>query len=603
MVTNIEKKINCCKDIYLAFFFQFLLCTAADAKQYTLFEDGVSAFSIVVSSDASESEKYAATELQKFIKECGGAELCIVDAGEGENGHRVILGLNAESKALLGNGYRPQRDDDDSFCYLNFKGDIVIIGGRDRGTLYGVYSFLEEELGCRWYSMKCYYCPKTPIYRFKKLKHYEKPGTLIRNMLYAELGSNDFKTKCRLNGKYIHGLSSVDNQIGGNERYYSVHTIGQFVPADRYFDEHPEYFALVEGKRSGENAQLCLSNPQVFEICLREMRNVMRQRPDCTIFDLSTNDNTNYCECPECAILFNDSRNFTDVVMSFVNRVADSLRTEFPEKKIGFLAYRNTRMPPLVERPHSNVVVRLCDIECCFMHPLEASDCDNNVSFMNDLKKWSEITDRLYIWDYVVDFALMQMPFPNFGVLQKNIQTFNEFGAYGIMEQGNNKCTKGEFADLRVYVLSKLLWNPNADVKAIVDDFITRYYGEAAPFVRRYFDLLQSQTEQGKHWGVYGRYYDKFFDDSFIRAAFSIFNEAESLKLDQAMLERWNLVKLPVNVLYCMREPQKAVSNGVYTWTKAFIEQEEIELGAFTTNERLYERIKPFLLIEGVKSF
>src|SRR5665647_2754084 len=83
-----------------------------------------------------------------------------------------------------------------------------------------------------------------------------------------------------------------------------------------------------------------------------------------------------------------------------------------------------SQTPPRNIKPRHNVVVRLCSIECCFAHDFKS--CPENKSFLDDLKGWSAIAPHMYIWDYVVNFSHYVMPYPNFRVLQSNIQSFRD---------------------------------------------------------------------------------------------------------------------------------------------------------------------------------
>src|SRR5258707_1161987 len=146
-------------------------------------------------------------------------------------------------------------------------------------------------------------------------------------------------------------------------------------------------------------------------------------------------------------------------MIAYVNKIAEAIEKDHPNVAIDTLAYQYTRKPPRNIRPRPNVIVRLCSIECCFSHPLEGCTETANKSFVDDLKGWSHLTNRLYIWDYTTDFAHYLLPFPNIGVLDRNIRTFTENGVAGVFEQGNSSGA-GEMAERRAWILTKLLWNP-----------------------------------------------------------------------------------------------------------------------------------------------
>src|SRR5262249_22764192 len=143
--------------------------------------------------------------------------------------------------------------------------------------------------------------------------------------------------------------------------------------------------------------------------------------------------------------------------------------------------------------------VRLCDIECCFAHPLSiGAEIDKrNADFAHDLRRWSEITDRLYVWDYVVDFAHSIMPFPNLYTLKPNISFFADHHVKRIYEEAAYFTKGAELAELRTWILAKTLWDPGYDTDRAIDEFLAAYYGQAAGPLRRYVDLVHQKAQAG----------------------------------------------------------------------------------------------------------
>ena len=150
------------------------------------------------------------------------------------------------------------------------------------------------------------------------------------------------------------------------------------------------------------------------------------------------------------------------------------------------------------------MIVRLCSIECCFSHPLDDPDCTKNAAFMQDLKDWSALSKRLYIWDYTTNYAHTICPFPDFGVLQRNMQIFYEHNARGVYEEGAyyvDSCD-AEFGELRAYLISKLLQDPYCDYSAEMNGFLKAFYGDGWRSLRKYIDLT-SRVAARTHVGIY----------------------------------------------------------------------------------------------------
>jgi len=537
---------------------------------YPLFSNGKSNYRIALGSQASESEKWVAKELQHWLKEASSAELPVQDLNQPFTGHQIVIGYNELIKEKT--GANAPADLDESFRYCNSGADILIYGGKMRGTMYGVMAFLENELGCRWYTPTVSVIPQKKDFNFNFLDHSEKPGIRVRNDFYFEAFDPIWAARNRMNGTL--GFSESRKQPGGMESYWAVHTFYPLMPPEEFFAKHPEYYSLIDGKRIHERAQLCLTNPDVLKIMTERIKKRMRESPEYLIYDVSQNDWHNPCQCDRCQAIVKKEGSESGLIIWFVNQVAEAVEKEFPDKFIGTLAYQYTRTPPKSIRPRNNVVVRLCSIECCFSHDFKT--CPENQSFLSDLKKWSALAPHLYIWDYVVNFSHYIMPYPNFNVLQSNIQTLRENNSIGIMEQAAYQSRGGEFSELRAYLISRLLWNPDADVEKVINDFMYGYYGRAGQLVRQYFDLLQNRVTPETHIHLGLSPDDPIFSDDFVNEACQIFEEAAQVANNDEILHRVEMSSLPVLYLKCKRTPVLAKYDGTYAKFCGIVKREGI---------------------------
>lgn len=544
--------------------------TAGRRVEHILFDNGGSNYRIVVGSDASESEKWAANELRHWLAEVSGVSIPLALEGAlPESGKVIVVGWNRLSQKLLEGSIPPPRDDDESFTYRTVGPALVIWGGKQRGSMYGVLSFLERELGIRFYTPGVTVVPKKTRYAFTWLNHSETPGVRVRNDFYYEAFEPVWAARNRVNG-----AMSFRPQPGGLECYWAVHTFYPLLPPEEFFRDHPEYYSLLDGQRTADRAQLCLSNPDVLRIVTERIRKKIRELPEYLIYDVSQNDWSNPCECPPCQAIVDREGSQSGPVIQFVNQVADTVKAEFPGKFIGTLAYSYTRKPPRTLKPRDNVVVRFCSIECCFSH--DFVNCPENKSFVADMKGWAAIAPHLYIWDYVVNFSHYVMPYPNFRVLQPNIQFFRDHKAIGIMEQAAYQCRGGEFAELRSYLIAKLLWNPETEVEPIISDFMHGYYGRAGQYVRAYFDLLHNRLTPDTHIHLGLQHDDKLFSDDFVRQAESLFDQAEVVADTEDIRQRVELARLPIMYLKCKRNPAIARQDGTYARFCAIVEREGV---------------------------
>jgi hypothetical protein len=529
---------------------------AGKREEHVLFADGKTEYTIVLPDDANEGTKWAAQELQHWLKEVSGADFPLKNAADGK-----VIRLNGPVQADIAV--------DDAFGYES-AGDAININGKGpRGTMYGIMSFLEREMGVRFYTPRVTVTPKKTKYAFVTLQHNEKPGVRVRNDFYYEAFDPIWAAHNRVNGSM-----DARQQPGGLESYWAVHTFFPLMPPDEFFATHPEYYSLIDGKRQADHAQLCLTNPDVLRIITERIKQKMRDLPQYLIYDVSQNDWANPCQCDQCQAIAKAEGSESGVVIWFVNQVADAVKVEFPDKFIGTLAYQYTRKPPASIKPRENVVVRLCSIECCFAHDFQS--CPENKSFVEDTENWAKLAPHIYVWDYVVNFSHYIMPYPNFRVLQPNIQFFRDHNAIGIMEQAAYQSRGGEFAELRAYVISKLLWNPEANVPEIVDDFMYGYYGRAGQFVKAYFDLLHGRITPDTHIHLGTPPEDPLFSDDFIRESKALFDRAEAVADTEEIRQRVEMARLPIMYLECRRNPIEAKQNGTYARFSQIVEREGI---------------------------
>jgi hypothetical protein len=544
---------------------------AGKRAEYTLFSNGKSDYRIALSRDASESEKWAAGELQHWMKEISGVEIPIGDIAKEFPGPQLIVGYNDLVRQKTGADV--PADNDESFRYCNKGPDIFIYGGKMRGTMYGVMSFLENEFGCRWYTPEVSVIPHKERKVFDRFDHSETPGIRVRNDFYFEAFDPLWAARNKMNG-----AMSLRQQPGGVESYWGVHTFYQLMPPSEFFADHPEYYSLIDGKRDYAYGQLCLSNPDVLKIITERIRKTMRENPGYLIYDVSQNDWLNPCHCEKCQAIVKKEGSESGIMIWFVNQVAEAIEEEFPDKFIGTLAYQYTRTPPEYIHPRDNVVVRLCSVECCFAHDFKT--CPENQSFLRDLEGWSAIAPHLYIWDYVVNFRHYMMPYPNFKVLQPNIQTFRENNTIGIMEQGAYQGRGAEFSELRAYLISKLLWDPDCNVENVIDDFMYGYYGRAGKYIRQYFDLLHGCITPETHIHIFDNLSSdsQIFSDQFISDSYEIFEEAKKVADNDEILKRVEMASLPVLYLKCTRSPLLAKYDGSYASFCAITEREGVTI-------------------------
>ena len=465
------------------------LLAAVPLWSATLARDGRSPYSICVAREAPAAEQRAAAELQRFVEEMSGARLPVTGDCDPARGPLVLVG---ESPALAGvlPAFRSAAMGAEEFVLKTVGRHLVIAGGRPRGTLYGVYEFL-DRLGCRWFTTEVSRIPKQPRLEIPALDVRAKPAFEYREPFFTEAFDRDWAARNRTNGN----STRLDESTGGKVEYFPfVHSFYQLVPPEKYFKEHPEYFSLIDGARRVERGQLCLTHPEVLKIAVAQVREWIRAHPSAKILSVSQNDWEGWCECDRCRqVEEEEGGRHSGPVLRFVNAVADEIAKSDPGKLIDTLAYWYTEDPPAKVRPRPNVRIRLCPIGVCEAHPYE--QCPRSAYFVRNLKSWSAITNQLYIWHYNTNFRHYTAPFPDFDELAANIPLYGRNGVVGIFLEGGYAPGGGaENAELRSYVMARLLWNPAVDVNREIDDFLAAVYGGAAPPLRQYFDRLHREV-------------------------------------------------------------------------------------------------------------
>ena len=541
-------------------------------QPHTLFAEGKSDYVIVIGETASESERWAAAELRSWLKEIGNVDILIRSDADAVREREIVVGFNRHTEALLGPQATQPQDGDESFTYRNLGPNLLLWGGKQRGTMNGVMTFLERELGCRWYAPGASIAPKRTTFAFLSLSHSEAPGIAVRYDDYFEARDPQWAARNKCNGG-----GAFREQPGGIEVYYECHTFYKLMPPSEFFEEHPEYFSLIDGKRVHEKAELCLTNPHVIRIFTERVREAMREHPYAKIYSVSQNDWGGACQCEPCQAIVDREGSQSGPIVWFANRIAESVEDEFPDRFIGTFAYDYSRKPPKHIQPRKNVVIRLCSIECCFAHPFDS--CPLNASFMDDIRRWAEIAPHLYIWDYVVNFHYLIMPFPNFDVLQSNIRTLRDHKAIGIMTQAANNSRGAEFEELRMYLIAKLLWNPEIDIDPVIDDFMAGFYGRSGPYIRRYFDLMQGLVTPDRHFNWWLEPEDPLYSQAFIREAEALFDRAEVAADNETILKRIEEARLPVMFLKCKRSPGLAKLDGTYARLLSICKRGDITIG------------------------
>lgn len=532
--------------LIVAFMLMASCSTTKNEQDMVLSSNGLTKYHIVVSTDASDEEKYAAQLLQEYIYKISGSKVPVVNKCKKIHNEEIHIGNTAESK--IGSV------EDDSIRVIR-KGSSLYFNAKDgNGVMYAVFDFMEKYLGVRIFTKDQDYYPTDSNLTIKNISSYSfKPVNNFRSV------NSTFLRQDKNLKRWLRANTTEDMFANG----YFVHTILKLCSPKEYFDSHPEYFAIVNGKR--DRGQICWTNDDVFEIVKKNLSKSMYLQPNKQVWSVSQEDNDIVCSCDKCKKLIEENKSNAAPVIYFVNKIAKA----FPDKTISTLAYRFSRKCPENMTLENNVQIMLCSIEVDRNKTIEEQS-NGSSSFAYDLEQWGKLTKNIFLWDYECDFDYYVSPFPNLHVLQPNIQFFVRNNAFDHFQQAN--CDTGhEFSELKNYLIAKLLWDPYINVDSTITEFCDNYYGKAGKLIKTYINETEQEAikEKGNvRLDIYGS--PVALKDNILRKEnldkwSKLFDKAESLvKNDSTYLLRVKTCRLPLQ--YAIMEIAKTDMYGTNGW-------------------------------------
>ena len=536
------------KPIVILFFLSIPLSIFAQ-NQAVWVKNGLPQFSITLSAKPSDADEKAAILLQASIKKMTHCELKIVKTDKPNTKNTIYITPSVfDIKKGFKKHFTPDFESkkkqliDDAFLISVQKDNILIVNGGKKGSYYGIIHLLEKYFGCRMYAPNAEIMPQPREILLPILCEMDKPANSIRIVNGVMTQQNEaYRNWQRLN----------DHNEEFAKGYY-VHTFNRLVPWETHFEAHPEYFALMGGKRIID--QLCLTNADVYNLTIKKLKEEMAKQPEKKLWSVSQGDNFSYCQCDKCAKITADEGSAAGPIIHFVNKVA----AEFPDKMISTLAYQYSRKAPKHVKPADNVQIMLCTIELNRSKNIENDPL--SISFLKDITDWGKISKNIYLWDYTVNFSHHITPFPNLHTLQPNIQFFVKNNVNAHFQQ-TNTAIGHEFSELKGYLLSRLLWNPNVNIDSVTTDFLNGYYGAGGIFIQKYINQLTSEIKKTGEWlDIYGHpmSHAKTFLSAENMAKYNQFFDAaeNAVKGDPSVLQRVKVCRLPIQ--YAMMEIGKS---------------------------------------------
>jgi hypothetical protein len=536
------------------------LCAHGSAA--TLATDGQARIGIVRPADATPAEQTAAAELVDYLGKATGGRFTVTEEGGG-NGPAVYVGPTrfAVEHGIDAGAFGPEewiiRTVDDS---------LVICGGRPRGTLYGVYRFLEDVVGVHWWNAYREAVPNRPTLDVGALDLRGKPVLRYRDiyMLYANDGGR-FAARNRLNRQ---GDAGIEAGYGGDMGYgppYHVHTFYMYVPPNEYFAPHPEWFSLIDGERKGDGQyQLCLTNQALRDFMVRKLKSYIDTsraaaeaagKPPPVVYDISQNDWGGQCQCDACQAIAKAEESEAGPLLGFLNYIAEAIKDEYPDVYIDTLAYTYTQKAPKTIKPRDNLIIRLCDTGSNFTRSITDPE---NAAFREHLLSWAKIAKNLRIWDYAVSYAQYYgLPLPTVHTYPVDYRFYAEHNVEGVFTE-HEYTILADLRDFKIWMMMKLLEDPYQDYDKLVTTFTDGFYGAAGKTIREYLAKLDAASAEKISYlsmGASPPNY-RYLDLAFVTETQRLFDRAEAaVQGDAELLQRVRHARLPLDRASVVRYP------------------------------------------------
>ena len=507
--------------------FSLLGSPLAAEQPFTLSRNGKARCVIALPENASRYDRMAADDLKYYLGKITGGDFQIVPEKD-VKGNAIFLG---ESKAAEKAGLKDFQDEE--WCILSPDGkQLILTGARPIGGFYAAWSFL-NRLGCYALTWDQDAIPQNADLVYPGGGERRKPafaGRLIYDGYphqFRKIEADQKVTEAyvrwllrnRINGEQTKRLPSLYTYGSYHmAQPYPYHTLDLFVPPEKYFKTHPEYFAMNEqGKRFPPErphvgGSLCMSNPEVARVTLESLREMIRadrsKNPKeewAHVYDISKLDRMPYiCKCPNCLAIIREEGTETGLHMRFINAVAREIRKEYPDIIIRTNGNVGANPPPTKTLPESNVLIWVTDrftVSDPFRpieHPV------NEEAKAKHFEVWRGKARQMCLWDYWNLGGGVYFNPPRvetvFDALWSDFRYFRSIGISDIfIEASRDRASPQNFIDATYFVANNLMVDPDADPEKLADIFFKYYYGPAAPALRKWFDEIRAGVR--KHPG------------------------------------------------------------------------------------------------------
>jgi len=501
------------------------------ADELLLVKDGKRNATIVIAENAPAVIKTAAVDLRRYIKEMSGVELLIQSDKKPLGGPGIFIGPTIKSTPQ---DLPPQEANPETYVINPRDGNLFLNGRYPTPATFAVYSFLQDNLGVRWFAPgdEWTYVPKpsTPgTLKVEVDKVVSTPTTTPRPWS-GHAYTNEWKDWNRR------------NKLGVSERLVRrnfQNNIYRIFPQSRYGKTHPEYYPLVNGKRWIPPTDgyvywwPCVGNPAVQKVVLDYIDNFFEKNPHHDSFALGLDDILYMCECPLCRALDAEPedharKEYSDRFYNFINLIARETKKKHPDKYIGMLIYSNVKsLPKKVAKLEDNIFGYMTETSALWYDPAIRKR-ENDLTL-----EWAKRVKHLSRYDYFGFNSFAPRIYPR--LMYQQLQFDKSLGFEGAYVEINTFLPQ---TAPMMWAFAQLQWNHKQALDTLLNDFYTKMYGNGAKSMQQYFDVMEAS------WNEMRPGHEGWELRNIVKQTLSV--SPEAVRQGQVLLDRaWSEATLP----------------------------------------------------------
>jgi len=465
--------------------------SASPCLGLTLADHGRPRYRVIVSPRAHPLEKEAARLLQATLSRVVGAEFQRHEGGSAsDEAPAIFVGPSLATMTLLRDEVDWASLGEDGIVIKAVGPHLVIAGGRPRGTLNAAYTFLEDQVDCRWWTATEQHFPQQQKIEVDDDLSVVYIPPIARRRIDAPQA---FARQLRVHGHGDDpGWRSQGPTLGGADYVRRV--------ADRHggIEEHPQWYDVTPADESDSTRPgLCLCEPglrdAVSQAVLEDMGGF---KPQKLSLRLGVGSQENRCQSKACARLREQTGSQAGVLLDFANAVAEAVAEPFPDATIVIECSGPAYQAPHGIRAAKNVTVEIRRDpgwpQASRGEPNEIEP--DKIEFHSNLRQWVMVARHLHLVEPLLsgrDYLTPQMDFQDLAVRLRQALTYR---VEAVRFTGPTNCAAADWIDLRTWVAAHQLWDPSLSTDKLVDRFMNGYYGKAGPYLASFYNHLYGIT-------------------------------------------------------------------------------------------------------------